>query len=55
MMEFSLVKLKYIMEMLKRFEMEKLKPMNIPMSSSIKLDKDDQGTSIDITKYLQKT
>ncbi|KAL2461602.1 Uncharacterized protein Adt_45022 [Abeliophyllum distichum] len=37
--------------MLKKFEMEDLKPMNTPMSSSIKLDKDEQGTSVDITKY----
>ena len=39
------------MDMLEKFEMEELKPMNTPMSSSIKLDKDEQGTSVDVTKY----
>ncbi|KAL2532590.1 Uncharacterized protein Adt_05941 [Abeliophyllum distichum] len=37
--------------MLKKFEMEELKPINTPMSSSVKLDKDKQGTSVDVTKY----
>lgn len=31
--------------------MEDLKSTNTPMSSSIKLDNDNQGTSIDVTKY----
>lgn len=32
----------YIMNMLKKFEMEESNPMNTPMSSSINLDKEDQ-------------
>lgn len=42
---------KYRLDMLKRFEMENLNPINTPMSSSIKLDKDVQGTPVNVTKY----
>ena len=42
---------KYVKEMLKKFEMEDAKPMNTPMSSSIKLDKDEHGVAVDTTKY----
>lgn len=41
---------KYILDMLKIFDMDDLKPMNTPISSSIKLDKDDQSMFVDITK-----
>ena len=34
---------KYIRDLLKRFNMEESKTMKIPMSSSIKLDKDEKG------------
>lgn len=33
--------------MFKKFNFENLKPMNTPMSTSIKLDKDENDTSID--------
>ncbi|KAL6335914.1 hypothetical protein AAG906_003539 [Vitis piasezkii] len=42
---------KYIRDLLKRFNMEEAKTMKIPMSSSIKLDKDEKGKSIDSTMY----
>ena len=39
-------------DLLKQFEMDDLKPMPTPMSSSIKLDKDEDGKAVDITKYI---
>ena len=42
---------KYIRDLLKRFNMEETKTMKTPMSSSIKLDKDEKGKSIDSTMY----
>ena len=42
---------KYIRDLLKRFNMEEIKTMKTPMSSSIKLDKDEEGKSIDSTMY----
>ena len=42
---------KYIRNFLKRFNMEEAKTMKTPMSSSIKLDKDEKGKSIDSTMY----
>ncbi|KAL6347387.1 hypothetical protein AAG906_018520 [Vitis piasezkii] len=42
---------KYIRDILKRFNMEEAKTMKTPMSSSIKLDKDEKGKSIDSTMY----
>ncbi|KAL6337897.1 hypothetical protein AAG906_002362 [Vitis piasezkii] len=42
---------KYIRDLLKRFNMEEAKTMKTPMSSSIKLDKDEKGKSIDSTLY----
>nr|CAN79692.1 hypothetical protein VITISV_030995 [Vitis vinifera] len=44
-------KTKYIRDLLKRFNMEEAKVMKTPMSSSIKLDKDEKGKSIDSTMY----
>ncbi|KAL6348530.1 hypothetical protein AAG906_013150 [Vitis piasezkii] len=42
---------KYIRDLLKRFNLEEAKTMKTPMSSSIKLDKDEKGKSIDSTMY----
>ncbi|RVW62828.1 Retrovirus-related Pol polyprotein from transposon RE1 [Vitis vinifera] len=42
---------KYIKDLLKRFNMEEAKVMKNPMSSSIKLDMDEKGKSIDSTMY----
>lgn len=42
---------KYILDMLKRFDMDKLKSTNTLMSSFAKLDKDDEDTSVDVTTY----
>jgi hypothetical protein len=42
---------KYIKEMLKKFGLEDSKPMNTPMSTEVKLTKDDEGESVDNTKY----
>ena len=42
---------KYIRDLLKRFNIEEAKTMKTPMSSSIKLDKDEKGKSINSTMY----
>ena len=42
---------RYIKDLLKRFELENAKSMRTPMSSTIKLDKDESGKAVDITKY----
>ncbi|RVW15600.1 Retrovirus-related Pol polyprotein from transposon RE1 [Vitis vinifera] len=42
---------KYIKDLLKRFNMEEVKVMKTPMSSSIKLDMDEKGKSINSTMY----
>ena len=42
---------KYIIDLLKRFNMEEAKTMKTLMSSSIKLDKDEKGKSIVSTMY----
>ena len=42
---------KYIKDLFKRFELENTKSMRTLMSSTIKLDKDENGKAIDITKY----
>ena len=42
---------KYIRDLLTRFNMEEAKTMKTPMDSSIKLDKDEKGKSIDSTMY----
>ena len=42
---------KYIKEMLKKFSLEDSKPMKTPMSTEVKLTKDDEGESVDNTKY----
>ncbi|GJZ27810.1 copia protein [Tanacetum coccineum] len=42
---------KYIKEMLKKFELEDSKPTKTPMSTEIKLTKDDEADSLDSTKY----
>ncbi|KAF7112502.1 hypothetical protein RHSIM_RhsimUnG0222700 [Rhododendron simsii] len=45
---------KYIKDLLKRFDMEKAKPMGTPMSTSTKLDKDEMGKAFDEKKYRVK-
>nr|GEY56579.1 retrovirus-related Pol polyprotein from transposon TNT 1-94 [Tanacetum cinerariifolium] len=42
---------KYIKEMLKKFGLEDSKPMKTPMSSDIKLTKDEECKSVNSTKY----
>ncbi|GKB98114.1 hypothetical protein Tco_0984251 [Tanacetum coccineum] len=42
---------KYIKEMLKKFWLEDSKPTKTPMSTEIKLTKDDKADSVDSTKY----
>ena len=42
---------KYIKEMLKKFGLEESKPMKTPMSTEVKLTKDEEGESVDNTKY----
>ncbi|GJS42862.1 copia protein [Tanacetum coccineum] len=42
---------KYIKEILKKFELEDSKPTKTPMSTEIKLTKDDEADSLDSSKY----
>ncbi|GKD07038.1 hypothetical protein Tco_1186723 [Tanacetum coccineum] len=42
---------KYIKDMLKKFGLEDSKPTKTPMSTEIKLTKDDEADSVDSTKY----
>ncbi|GKC40676.1 retrovirus-related pol polyprotein from transposon TNT 1-94 [Tanacetum coccineum] len=42
---------KYIKEMLKKFGLEYSKPTKTPMSTEIKLTKDDEADSVDSSKY----
>ena len=42
---------KYIRDLLKKFNLEEVKAKNTPMGSSIKLDMDGKGKSVDQTKY----
>ncbi|GKC44689.1 hypothetical protein Tco_1062411, partial [Tanacetum coccineum] len=42
---------KYIKEMLKKFGLEDSKPTKTPMSTEIKLNKDDEIDSMDSSKY----
>ncbi|GKB79190.1 retrovirus-related pol polyprotein from transposon TNT 1-94 [Tanacetum coccineum] len=44
---------KYIKEMLKKFGLEDSKPTKTPMSTEIKLTKDDEADSIDSSKYRE--
>ncbi|GKB98574.1 retrovirus-related pol polyprotein from transposon TNT 1-94 [Tanacetum coccineum] len=44
---------KYIKEMLKKFGLEDSKPTKTPMSTEIKLTKDDQSDSVDSSKYRE--
>ncbi|GKA21082.1 hypothetical protein Tco_0701071 [Tanacetum coccineum] len=43
----------YIKEMLKKFGLEDSKPTKTPMSTKIKLTKDDEAESVDSTKYRE--
>ncbi|KAK2972739.1 hypothetical protein RJ640_019387 [Escallonia rubra] len=42
---------KYTKELLKRFDMEGSNAFDTPMSSSLKLDKDEKGKDVDIKRY----
>ncbi|KAK2974639.1 hypothetical protein RJ640_020521 [Escallonia rubra] len=42
---------KYTKELLKRFDMEASNAFDTPMSSSLKLDKDEKGKDVDIKRY----
>ena len=42
---------KYIKELLKRFGLEDTKSKGTPMSSTLKLDKDEKGKEVDTKKY----
>lgn len=42
---------KYIKEMLKKFGLEDAKPIKTPMATDTKLTKDEEGESVDSTKY----
>ncbi|GJU54242.1 retrovirus-related pol polyprotein from transposon TNT 1-94 [Tanacetum coccineum] len=42
---------KYIKDMLKKFKLENSKPTKIPMSTEIKLTKDDEANSVESSKY----
>ncbi|GKC84352.1 hypothetical protein Tco_1140069 [Tanacetum coccineum] len=44
---------KYIKEMLKKFGLEDSKPTKTPMSTKIKLTKDDEADSVDSSKYQE--
>ena len=41
----------YVNDMLKKFEIEDKRSMNTPMSSSIKVDKDEHGIVVDTIEY----
>ena len=42
---------KYIKDLLKKFDLEAVKPLSTPMATSTKLDIDEQGKQVDIRKY----
>ncbi|KAL8099137.1 hypothetical protein AgCh_031715 [Apium graveolens] len=42
---------KYIKDLLKRFALDHVTSKSTPMSTSIKLTKDEQGTPVDVTKF----
>ena len=42
---------KYVHDLLKRFNLENITTKATPMSTSLKLTKDEQGKSVDSTKY----
>ncbi|GKC90739.1 hypothetical protein Tco_1151388 [Tanacetum coccineum] len=44
---------KYIKEMLKKFGLEDSKPTKMPMSTVIKITKDDEADSVDSSKYRE--
>nr|GEY14362.1 copia protein [Tanacetum cinerariifolium] len=46
---------KYIKKMLKKFGLEDSKPTKTPMSTKIKLTKDDEAESVDSSKYQGRT
>ena len=42
---------KYTLELLKKYNFESVKPLTTPMATSTKLNKDEQGKSIDPKLY----
>ncbi|KAL8116545.1 hypothetical protein AgCh_022897 [Apium graveolens] len=42
---------KYIKDLLKRFALDHVSPKSTPMSTSVKLTEDEQGTPVDVTKF----
>jgi hypothetical protein len=50
--EIFIYQTKYIIEMIKRFEMEDCKPVTTPMQTSCKLRKDDDSKSTDQRQYM---
>ncbi|KAL8145281.1 hypothetical protein AgCh_003468 [Apium graveolens] len=42
---------KYIKDLLKRFALDHVTPKSTPMSTSVNLTKDEQGTPVDVTKF----
>ena len=42
---------KYVNDLLKKFDLKNIKPIGTPMNPSIKIDKDENGKSIDMTMY----
>ena len=49
--KISITQSKYTRELLKRFGMENSKVIGTPMSPSCKLDKDEEGKSVDLKFY----
>ena len=46
-----LSQVKYCKDLLKKFEMDKCKPISTPFSTSCQLDHDEAGIFVDETKY----
>ncbi|KAI0519724.1 hypothetical protein KFK09_007183 [Dendrobium nobile] len=49
--ETFLGQLKYIKDILKKYEMDKAKPINTPMSSTVQLDNDSNEKFVDQKKF----
>ncbi len=50
-MEFFVNQSKYIKDMLKNFKIKDMKSIGTPMSSTIKLEKDEKGKEVDQKLY----
>ena len=42
---------KYVLELLKKYEYEKVRPLSTPKSATIKMDSDESGKPVDPTLY----